>query len=88
MTYSCMHTPGPWTVNDVSIEADGGLVALAYARGKGSMKANARLIAAAPELLEALKAVERHNDNPCRFDAYVDRIVIDAIAKAEGRQDD
>lgn len=64
-------TPGPWKVRDdradellagaepsgwVSIEAkEYQTVASAYNRGYETNKANARLIAAAPELLEALK---------------------------------
>ncbi|MGT3569130.1 hypothetical protein ACVQH5_29455 [Klebsiella pneumoniae] len=84
MTDTATHTPGPWTVNDVSIESEGGLIALAYKRGKGSMKANARLIAAAPELLDALKYARRFLRGPDHDVDYVDGI----IAKAEGRQDD
>lgn len=62
------HTPGPWTYggqefNDVR-ESDGELVAVALhlrvkkpERSIAEAKANARLIAAAPDLLEALKAI-------------------------------
>jgi hypothetical protein len=52
------HTPGPWTIADKTDIRDGdGLiarVATAWA-GNGIINANARLIAAAPELLEALE---------------------------------
>lgn len=66
-------TPGPWKVRDdradellagaepsgwVSIEAkEYQTVASAYNRGYETNKANARLIAAAPDLLEALQAL-------------------------------
>lgn len=50
------HTPGPWAVNDDDptevVTRHGRLVAACHYRGEA--KANARLIAAAPELLEAL----------------------------------
>lgn len=60
------HTPGPWVT---SPEPNGkewvvdagpwGICICADAPGLGSAEANARLIAAAPELLEALQAVTR-----------------------------
>jgi hypothetical protein len=59
------HTPGPWTVTDVyyswsgeplrQIEAETVMIAEVYADCDEGMK-NARLIAAAPELLEACRA--------------------------------
>jgi hypothetical protein len=49
------HTPGPWKyVHDAWIIADVGSVVLT---SQGMEKADARLIAAAPELLEALQAL-------------------------------
>lgn len=61
------HTPGPWTFDgdnpanqgfDVAL-SDGGAIATAYycedGEGRDEAEANARLIAAAPELLAALK---------------------------------
>ncbi len=53
------HTPGPWkplkTFGGVTIILDHEDKSVAYLRGyKHPYKANARLIAAAPELLEAL----------------------------------
>lgn len=54
-------TPGPWRVadidncyKDVIEDANGDYVALAQARYRDKAEADARLIAAAPELLEAL----------------------------------
>jgi hypothetical protein len=58
------HTPGPWktlkTFGGVTIILDPEDKSVAYLRGyKHPYKSNARLIAAAPDLLEALK-VARH----------------------------
>jgi hypothetical protein len=50
------HTPGPWTVDGSYIHGPNGKRFLAVA-GDGEGQANARLIAAAPELLEALSAL-------------------------------
>ena len=62
------HTPGPWTATgDLVQTADheidiAVMIALDVGTGKGTIysrrEANARLIAAAPELLEALKRCE------------------------------
>ncbi|TIS78005.1 MAG: hypothetical protein E5W94_11455 [Mesorhizobium sp.] len=84
------HTPGPWEagsergyaeLNGVQIRDRVGLV-LAVAIGdvpELDSKANARLIAAAPELLAALKAVVRVADrNTDEFD-----LARAAIANAE-----
>jgi len=58
------HTPRPWEINkddtgmndSGTIEASGiVIVPDVYGRSKGEADANARLIAAAPELLEALE---------------------------------
>ena len=55
------HTPGPWHVEsgDEVRAADGWEVAYIYgaSRQRVDWEANARLIAAAPELLEALEAI-------------------------------
>jgi hypothetical protein len=53
------HTPGPWTIpardSGVTVNAGHGIVAEVYAVDVGTTQiANARLIAAAPDLLEAL----------------------------------
>lgn len=57
------HTPGPWFIDpdgfigdmpDLAIDASGGQVALACGDSNDETLANARLIAAAPELLEML----------------------------------
>jgi len=93
------HTPGPWAVSTQGVgfevdSADGWQVAQAQQRhedGRGkeaTMRlANARLIAAAPELLEALTDVSnqaRHSDYD--WPVELSRAVSAAIAKATGEQ--
>lgn len=56
------HTPGPWTVSGNSINARGGVVAevnTIYETGE----ADAKLIAAAPAMFEALQAVDKLTGN-------------------------
>lgn len=85
------HTPGPWEVTEADADsarvssADYGTIAflhdpLASEMGrKGEIYANARLVAAGPELLEALKAVVSVADRATQeFD-----MARAAIAKAE-----
>jgi hypothetical protein len=79
------YTSGPWVVtrgaagDPFSIE--GPTVTVAHAKlANGAAEANAHLIAAAPELLEALIALTEHDT----LDAYEKAIA--AIAKAEGRK--
>lgn len=64
------HTPGPWRVasweyagDDLNVDAKGrGFICLAGKRGDGEAEANARLIAAAPELLEGARQVVEWRD--------------------------
>ncbi len=74
------HTPGPWKREIRSV-----LIPIApyeWAEAYGGSIANARLIAAAPDLLEALKGVLRVADRKTdEFDA-----ARAAIAKAEGEK--
>lgn len=66
-TTSAQHTPGPWTVHDwasdLRVQGANGetVVILRTQTGDGYQQylANARLIAAAPALLAALKRAER-----------------------------
>ena len=48
-------------------------------------KQNARLIAAAPELLEACKAILKSDGGAYDLEPYQSKMLINAIAKAEGR---
>ena len=83
------HTPGPWVVEHSRLEKTPGVVAgLEPIALIVKSEANASLIAAAPELLEALKGVLSESfDIECG-----DRVIVaqhvdairDVIAKAEG----
>ena len=87
------HTPGPWSVDhNINVMAAGGFVAFPGISAGFDQKANARLIAAAPELLEALQALEDYvcnnisNDYPTGIDtdSIAFRQAHAAIAKATG----
>lgn len=59
-----LHTPGPWNVTNLEtaetvfcIGGQSGSIASAWNKGGGEGEANAKLIAAAPELLEALQYI-------------------------------
>lgn len=93
------HTPGPWKVVGRDIRADdyikvgkGGYFSIAYMANPISrddiMDANARLIAAAPELLEACKiALSTINDEYPKGEMMGPKQALKyAIAKAEGRE--
>jgi hypothetical protein len=87
------HTPGPWTAgsdrgyghyNGVQITDDRSGLVLAVAIGdvpELKAQANARLIAAAPELLAALLMVQR--ELACVIPGAGNAIVDAAIAKAQ-----
>ena len=102
MTNETKHTPGPWEVTDNTADGYGqlvvdsmhGAVAICYTAERGipgapsECGANAHLIAAAPELLAALRAAEEWADY---IDDDENRVPIDmrlamraAIAKATG----
>lgn len=100
---SVTHTPGPWEVGeDSDVYSHNGANCVAMICGaaerpkQGENKANARLIAAAPELLEACKAMVARCKEPMierafkainqggMFSAFPD-ILEAAIAKAEGK---
>lgn len=59
------HTPGSWVYKDNQIMGDDGkeLVATVYGFDTFEKRANGKLIASAPELLEALKALLNANTN-------------------------
>jgi hypothetical protein len=102
------HTPGPWKLiktdrNDIVVSySDGGLrshIATCHnqllCEEHGNLLANARLIAAAPDMLEALKAIfnydwhdelnELHGEDETN-EAKVLKQVRAAIARAEGKE--
>jgi hypothetical protein len=70
--HASLHTPGPWRQGGVKelsptgkcreIVADDGRIGLVYGITDEDCKANAKLIAAAPTMLNALRRIVRHQD--------------------------
>lgn len=98
---SAQHTPGPWQVNHSNphqvCDCDGekrgcSPIASTHAAGDpaGTAAANARLIAAAPDLLEHMLAVASYANAPhvdsTKALAFIRETAIAAIAKATGRK--
>ena len=87
---SALHTKGPWKIDSgeaLKVRNVSGSIAMimqTHLRGRRSSdetRANARLIAAAPDMLEALQNLMRHMPD------YADTVWIDAqaaIARATG----
>jgi hypothetical protein len=90
------HTPGPWEIEgDTDIYSqEGELLASAYGffdaarnlKDTPETQANARLIATAPELLQALKLLRDELAGRWLDDLDCFKQAEAAIAKAEGRQ--
>jgi len=82
------HTPGPWRASIYciwgGINGDTYVAGTQTAIGADAQEANARLIAAAPELLEALEAVVACWNHHDVGKAYVEDLARAAIAKAKG----
>lgn len=92
------HSPGPWELNtqDTGMNDSGTILGAGtviipdiYGRSKGEADANARLIAAAPEmkdlLLHALHYIETPGDFTETERLELCQDIDDLIAKAEGR---
>jgi hypothetical protein len=89
------HTPGPWRYQERAdaythiVRAEGERFICQLAQDKsGEAEANARLIAAAPDMLKALWLAhdELHHPGAARSDGLnVFEVIEEAIAKAEGR---
>lgn len=94
MSADAKHTPGPWIAKADQHHAQVSqvwgdsmtMVVCNVMAGLGDGRANARLIAAAPQLLAALQAVfrqtcilQRHPDDVCKA------TMAEALAKVEGR---
>lgn len=85
------HTPGPWRVEgglpwQPAVRAGGALIA--ETRNRNDDGANARLIAAAPELLEALRNLlnySEHSDDTSSLCVEVEDAARAALAKAGAR---
>lgn len=82
------HTPGPWHVVGCSLDAEHRVSYLIRANGMDASKANARLIAAAPELLAMLRGVTDDLDRCLSARGFRDDPKVAGaralIAKAEG----
>ena len=89
------HTPGPWQVRHAeglfAIASEGGWVATMDGEDENVDRANARLIAAAPDLYDALKAAESalavaasyRDDHKALMQVTLDN-ARDVLAKARG----
>ena len=78
------HTPKPWNKIGNSIGVDAGEIATVWS-GVGDQEANARLIAAAPDLLEALELIASTDPVDAALDPQrAMRVAKAAIAKALG----
>lgn len=96
------HTPGPWFINDKSVDCQKDKISIetkvmgddyfiAQVDSSISQEANARLIAAAPELLEACKAFIEYDEGSyedgvgmmIRYE-HARRMINVAISKATG----
>lgn len=88
------HTPGPWgyemddyVTQVFVIDRDPGRLVIAEVNEQPEQEANARLMAAAPELLAALKRAEQaiHSEY-CSTKCHAECVAVtDAIKKAEGQ---
>lgn len=82
-----MHTPGPWHSQNhgkgYMVTSERPVQVIAKTASTLEEKANARLIAAAPELKTALEIVKRGYEP---YPGYIMTMVNQAIAKAEGRE--
>ena len=86
-------TKGPWTVkprrDDYSIEGDGERIASVDNWENANPRANARLIASAPELFKALKAIYEIDVPDAEWSPTLEKcfgVALDAIAKVEGEK--
>lgn len=95
MTAETKYTPGPWHLageQGVQIRSKKDQIAKVWTMRGNEWKANARLIAAAPELLEALQAIkDRLDTSPTHvmyafevFDSFYQELINKAIAKVTG----
>ena len=87
------HTPGPWHTENYAGEhriigpPNGYAYVVARIQKAGSsVKANAALISAAPELLEACKMIIAINDCGCHITNNEIKKIKQAISKAQGEE--
>ncbi len=87
---SSTHTPGPWHVDDESynsIRGAGLTIALVQGDTIGEIAANARLMAAAPELLDALRDCTEHLDSLVALNPKARVAIVSARAAIEKATD-
>ena len=93
MNANAKHTPGPWKMKkdrfSQSVWAGNDRIAEMMGWGKQRRRANARLIAAAPALLEALRECVAYMRHESRSPFYAPEVkatkqAMAAIAQAEG----
>ena len=87
-------TPGPWHISfestnpEWAIVMNAGGMTIANVNADSRQAANARLIAAAPELLDALEDIANAQsvywNNPAEFESWVKRHALATIARATG----
>lgn len=82
------HTPGPWVVRrkfpeEYIVSSDSAHI-IVQRMGGDSIEGDARLIAAAPELLSALVEIVRHCHEEPTSAAYIVGCAHSAIVKARG----
>ena len=83
------HTPGPWAARPIPNPSPSGHIGYAIDFNEDQEQvvdfvyeeADARLIAAAPDLLEALEELTRHQEALGRHNVIIDKAIA-AIAKA------
>ena len=86
------HTPGPWIANDYMVNAEAGTicgpVGGSYYAKRDELAANARLIAAAPDLLKIAQAYRNHLRTAAHTEGQVATFehISEVIAKATGQQ--
>jgi hypothetical protein len=96
MTNQPQHTQGPWYAHTTFISGETDNIAIAQCSYRGEVDldeamANAQLIAAAPDMLEALEGVLHHNDGvkeAHKLPNSLIREIVAALAKAKGYPDD
>lgn len=81
------HTPGPWTIDtdseDVHIAAYDAGVVIAYEGNANERDANMYLIAAAPDLLDALQVILAHTEREWMIGTTNETYPENAIANDE-----
>ena len=78
------HTPGPWSINGNKIDGNGYHIVSVNSHRTSEGEANARLIAAAPELLEIVKSILADDMMQYLPAEYIEKIR-SSIAKATGQ---